>query len=175
MQTSTRRIGVVAVIVGFALLLERPALGQAPDLAHYGTWKINLKKTEAANKTPSTRADTFTWIYAPERDGIRHTVYTSYPKPAPDRSYFAKLDGKEYPDPHGPSVERPQTVTLWPVNRFTVVREVKTSGKRTERVVWAVSADGKVLVNASIDPDNPDRGVNVMVFDRQDSPGSTSR
>jgi hypothetical protein len=175
MQTYARRIGLVAVILGFALFSEGLLLGQAPDLAHYGTWRINLAKTEAANKTPSTRAATFTWIYAPEGDGIRHTIYTTYPKPAPDRSYFARLDGKEYGDPHGPSVERPQTVTLWPVNRFTIVREVKTSGQRTERVVWAVSADGKVLVNVSIDPDNPDKGVNVMIFDRQDSPGSASR
>jgi hypothetical protein len=173
MHPCARRIGHVAVILGFALSLESHVRGQAPELAHYGTWKINIEKTEAANKTPSTRAATFTWIYAPERDGIRHTVYVTYPKPAPDRSYFARLDGKEYPDPHGPG--KGETVTLWPVNRFTVVREMKTNGKRTERVVWAVSADGKFLVNTTIDPDHPEKGVNVMVFDRQSDSGTTSR
>src|SRR5688572_18181544 len=58
----------------------RQAPGQAPDLAHYGTWTINLAKTNAVNNgTASTRNATFTWIYQPEKDGIRHTIYETYP------------------------------------------------------------------------------------------------
>lgn len=191
MHTCLRRIALVVAILGIVLasgqvfgqvpgkeFVQRP--GQAPDLAHYGTWTINLQKTAAANGAVFTRGDTFTWIYAPEKDGIRHTIYETYPAPAPTRSYFARLDGKPYPDPHGKGRglegcvgDCQEFVRLLAINRYTVTREVVTKGKWTERVVWSVAADGKTMASVNINPNDPTR-VNVMVFDRVAGPATTT-
>lgn len=156
--------------------------GKAPDLAHYGTWTINLAKTAKANGQPFTRGDTFTWIYEPEGDGIRHTIFETYPAPQPTRSYFARLDGKPYPDPHGKGRglegcvgDCQEFVRLQSINRYTVTREVMTKGKWTERVVWSMSADGKTLVNVNINPNDPAM-VNLMIFDKNEkNPYKTPR
>jgi len=169
----SRRTALAAAVLGVALCQGSAAgqtAGSAPDLLHYGRWQINNAETAKLNGRPSTRSDTFTWIYAPEKDGIRHTIYESYPAPQPSRSYFARLDGQPYPDPHGPG--KGEVVRLWPVNKYTVVREMETYGKRTERVAWAISSDGKKLVNHTMAPDGTDR-INVMVFDRMEGASAT--
>jgi hypothetical protein len=192
MHTRIQRVVLAAAVVGGALssgwafgqVPGKPFVhvpGQAPDLAHYGTWTINLLKTAAANGTLFTRGDTFTWIYQPEKDGIRHTIYETYPAPAPTRSYFARLDGQPYPDPHGAGRglegcvgDCQEFVRLSAINRYTVTREVVTKGKWTERVVWSVSADGNTLANVNISPNDPTQ-VGVMVFDRKAGPPSATR
>ncbi len=192
MKHYARRCALVAAIVAMALMSARvsgqqpgkpwaQAPGQAPDLAHYGTWRINLAKTAEINGTRFTRGDTFTWIYAPEKDGIRHTIYETYPAPQPTRSYFARVDGQPYPDPHGKGRglrgcegDCQEFVRLTPVNRYTVAREVVTKGQFTERVMWSVSTDGKTLANVSVVPEDPTQ-VMAMIFDRvADAPKATA-
>lgn len=192
MMNSARRFALVAAILASALAStsvsgQQPgkpwaqAPGQAPDLAHYGTWRINLAKTAALNGIVFARGDTFTWMYAPEKDGIRHTVYETYPAPQPTRSYFARLDGQPYPDPHGKGRglrgcvgDCQEFVRLTPVNRYTVAREVMTKGQYTERVMWSVSTDGTTLASVNVMPEDPTQ-VTVMVFDRVgDAPRATA-
>ena len=93
----------LAVLILAVVAWQPPMLGQegeAPDLAHYGAWRINMEKTGEAMGRPFTRqGPEFTWFLQPERDGLRFTVFETYPKPQPDRSYFATLDGTEWPGP----------------------------------------------------------------------------
>ena len=182
-----RRLALTAAVLGLVLMSGQAfsqtpgkpftqAAGQAPDLAHYGTWTINLLKTAAINGAVFTRGDTFTWTYEPEKDGIRHTIYVSYPAPNPTRSYFARLDGNPYPDPHGPGRglggcegDCQEFVRLRAINRYTVAREVVTKGVWMERVMWSVSADGNTMASVNVNPNDPTR-VTVMVFDRVAGP-----
>jgi len=164
-----------------------PGPGQPPDIAFYGTFTIDMPATVAARQGQPLAlqtlnvSDSFTWIFTPERDGLRMAVYASYPAPQPDRSYFARLDGQPYPDPHGagrglgPCVgDCQEFVRLIPVNRYTVAREVVTKGQYTERVFWSVSTDGKTLANVSVVPEDPTQ-VTVMIFDRvADAPKATA-
>lgn len=169
----TSRVGLLVMVLAI-VLSQRPAegQGQAPDLAHYGWWRINLAMTMAATNQEFTRGDTFTWIFEPERDGIRFTVYETYPKPEPDRTFFARLDGVEIKQPHGPT--RPdETAALWRPDRFVVFRMVRTKGKPTERSVYTIRPDGKQMVVVSINPDNPTR-VGRMIFDRMEPPPGTA-
>jgi hypothetical protein len=189
MHSDARRLVLVVAVLGVAFSRShtfaqtagsaaKPA-ASAPDLAHFGMWRINLAKTAAANGVPFTRGDTFTWIYQPEGDGIRHTIYETYPAPAPTRSYFARLDGKPYPNPHGAGRglegcvgDCQEFVRLLSINRYTVVREVVTKGKWTERVMWSVAEDGKTMVNVNVPPGDPIK-VNRMVFDRVEMPAAS--
>ena len=153
-----RWTGLAVLILGCSVWLP-PVLGQeeeAPDLAHYGAWQINLEKTAKASERPFTRGDTFTWFLQPERNGLRFTVFETYPKPQPDRSYFATLDGTEWPDPHGPGLN--ETVALWKTDRFAVYRMVRENGVPTQRTLYTVSPDGNTFT------------ANTMVFDRVDLP-----
>lgn len=159
MLGSMQRTGV-AVLFLMVVVWQPPVPGQegqAPDLAHYGAWQINHEKTaEASGGRPFTRGDTFTWFLQPERNGLRFTVFETYPKPQPDRSYFATLDGTEWPDPHGPGMN--ETVALWKTDRFAVYRLVREKGVPTQRTLYTVSPDGKTF------------SANNMIFDRVDLP-----
>ena len=159
MQRIIQWTGLAVLILG-VVVWQPPVLGQegeAPDLAHYGAWRINMEKTEEAMGRPFTRqGPEFTWFLQPERDGLRFTVFEKYPQPQPDRSYFATLDGTEWPDPHGPGMN--ETVSLWKTDRFAVYRMVRENGVPTQRTLYTVSPDGNTF------------SANDMIFDRVDLP-----
>jgi hypothetical protein len=166
-------VALAVIVMGAMLSLNALAAGKGQDLAIIGTWRINLDKSNPAIR--KVRTGSFTWIYSIEGDSIRHTVYEDYPPKysglptnvAPhDHTYLFKIDGKDYPNPEGPN-GLGETIKLWRINRNVIYREVYTHGKPTERVVWAVSEDGKTMVNTRWVPDNP-TGVASMVFDRVD-------
>ena len=158
-----------------------PGPGQPPDIAFYGTFTIDMPATVAARQGQPLAlqtlnvSDSFTWIFTPERDGLRMAVYASYPAPQPDRSYFARLDGQPYPDPHGagrglgPCVgDCQEFVRLMALDRYTIARQVTTKGKWTERVMYALSADGGTLVVITASPADPARATRMMIFRRRD-------
>lgn len=119
--------------------------------------------------------DSFTWIFTPEKDGLRVAVYASYPAPQPNRSYFAKLDGQPYPDPHGPGRglgpcvgDCQEFVRSLALDRFTIARQVTTKGKWTERVMYALSADGNTMAVITASPGDP-ASASRMIFRRRDA------
>ena len=173
------------------LEFKPPAPGQPPDIAFYGTWTIDMPKTVAARGgkplvlQTMTPSDSFTWTFVPEKDGMRVAVYRSCPAPAPDRSYFARLDGKAYPDPHGPGRglgvtgvqclgDCQEFIRLVVLDRYTLAREVVTKGAWTERVLYSVSEDGNTLVIITSPPRDP-ANVNRMIFTRRPEPGRPAR
>jgi hypothetical protein len=141
-----------------------------------GTWKINLAKSSymRSGKPGPTPADTLTWTYTAEKDGLRMSVYPMGLAPSPARSYFFKWDGKEYPDPQGPG--RHETVVFWRMHPNMLTRVVRQypsdedraagrNAKFLEWVSWAVSPDGKTLAITAWDPEHPEWH-NLQVFDR---------
>lgn len=129
-----------------------------------GTWKLDLDKSvnnrngkEVHPTRPSTR------IFAVEGDRYRMSVIDDGGT-APARSYFARFDGKEYPDPHGPG--RGEVAIHWELSPYMIVRLVKKNGKPTEWVTYAVSSDGNILTTTSWDPANPEYH-NVSVYERE--------
>jgi hypothetical protein len=84
--------------------------------------------------------------------------------PTAARSYFFRSDGKEYPDPYGPG--RGEIANHWRPSPYVMVRLVKTNGKPTEWVTYAVSSDGNVLTTTEWDPATPEKHM-IQVYDRQ--------
>ena len=60
-------------------------------------------------------------------------------------------------------------MTWWPINRSTMFRQVTRNGVPAERVIYAVSPDGKVFTATVWQPNNPNPkgGSNLMHFHRQ--------
>jgi hypothetical protein len=94
--------GLITLVIAIALSSQiHPLFGQDADSKDLivGTWKLNLEKSfvnrkgvQAHPTRPSTR------VYAVEGDGYRVSIFDGGAT-MPTRSYFAKFDGKEYPDP----------------------------------------------------------------------------
>ena len=81
------------------------------------------------------------------------------------RAYFARFDGKEYPDPHGPG--KGEIAIHWRLSPYLIVRlAVKRTEPPTEYATYAVSSDGNVLTTTSWDPATPEYH-NVQVYERQ--------
>lgn len=147
--------------------VQMPTFDNPADLAKLpmiGKWKFNHDKSTFNGSRANS--DTFTWIFQTEKDGLRQSIYDVYPQDKPNRSYFIKPNGQEFPDPHGPGLD--QTVSWWPINRNTMFREVKEHGKPIERVIYQVSADGKTFTAQTWSPNmpNPRGQSNLMSFDR---------
>jgi len=161
-------IGLIAVALLTAIAFETPRIfGQDADSKDpiVGTWKMNLAKSSSIGADgaivhptrPATR------IVAVEGDGYRMTTFDDA-NPAAARSYFFRSDGKEYPDPHGPG--RGEVANHWRPSPYVMVRLVKTSGKPTEWVTYAVSSDGSVLITTMWDPATPAKH-QIQVYERQ--------
>ena len=161
------RVGLIAVAVAIALSSQAlPAFGQDTDSKDplVGTWKLNLEKSlvnrqgvQAHPTRPATR------VFAVEGDGYRISFFDGAAT-TPTRSYFAKFDGKEYPDPR--QAGRGEFGIHYRLSPSMVVREVKANGKPAEWATWSVSSDGNVLTTIGWDPETPE-SQNIQVFDRQ--------
>lgn len=155
--------------------VNMPKFDEPADLTNLpmlGRWKINIAKSTFNGSRANS--DTFTWIFEVEGDRIRHSLYDVYPADKPNRSYAVKLNGTETSDPHGLGLG--ETVSWWPIDRSTMFRQVTRNGVPAERVIYAVSSDGKVFTATVWQPNNPNpKGVsNLMYFDRQSGPAGSN-
>lgn len=159
-------------LIAIALLLTASwmaprAFGQEGDSKDpfIGSWALNIAKSTISRVgvAPTHPARGSTRIFAVERDGYRVSVADDG-SAAPARSYFFRCDGKEYPDPHGPG--RGELATHWRLTPYVIVRLVKTNGKPTEWVAYAVSTDGNMLTTTEWAPEHPDYHT-IQVWERQ--------
>jgi hypothetical protein len=167
MRKNSSRVALVAIVLAVACMAVC-AFGQDTAMTDpvVGTWKLDLDKSVMNRdggapihpKKPATR------VFAVEGDGYRMSVFDDGAGAASARAYFARFDGKEYPDPHGPG--RGEVAIHWKLSPYLIVRLVKTNGKPTEYATYAVSADGNVLTTTSWDPATPEYH-NVQVYERQ--------
>jgi len=168
MRKQSLGIGLIAVAFLMAISFETPRIfGQDADSKDpiVGTWKLNLGKSSSVGADgalvhptrPTTR------IVAVEGDGYRMTTFDDA-APNAARSYFFRSDGKEYPDPHGPG--RDELANHWRPSPYMMVRLVKTNGKPTEWVTYAVSSDGNVLITTEWEPATPEKHM-VQFYERQ--------
>lgn len=133
-----------------------------------GTWKLDLAKSvmNRDGGAPVHPTRPATRVFAVEGDGYRMSVFDdgALGGTAAARVYFARFDGKEYPDPHGPG--KGEIAIHWRLSPYLIVRLVKTNGTPTEYATYAVSSDGNVLTTTSWDPATPEYH-NVQVYERQ--------
>ena len=104
-----------------------------------------------------------TRIIAVEGDGYRMNASAAGGGAAAG-GYFARFDGKEYPDPHGPGTG--EVAIHWRLSPYLMVRMVKMNGTPNEYAIYAISSDGNVLTTTSWDPPTPQYH-NVQVYERQ--------
>jgi hypothetical protein len=143
-----------------------PAFGEDADAAEpiLGTWKLNLDESMTNRKgvlahpaRPATR------VFALENGGLRISVIGG-PGTGTERSYFAKFDGKEYPDPR--TTGAGETGTHLRLSPYLIVRSVKGGGKPLEWATWAISSDGNILTTIGWAPETP-QDQNIQVYERQ--------
>jgi hypothetical protein len=165
--SSSSRLIFVAVVLTMALCLTLRTSAQdaASSDPVVGTWKLDLAKSvmNRAGGAPAHPTRPATRIFAVEGDGYRMSVLDDGAGGAA-RAYFARFDGKEYPDPHGPG--KGEIAIHWRLSPYLIVRLVKMNGMPTEYATYAVSADGNVLTTTSWDPATPEYH-NVQVYERQ--------
>ena len=167
MRTHSVRIALAAVVLAMALSGMTPrtfAQDTTSSDPVVGTWKLDLDKSvmNRAGGAPVHPTRPATRVFAVEGDGYRMSVSGDGGTAA--RAYFARFDGKEYPDPHGPGKD--EVAIHWRLNPYLVVRLVKMNGTPTEYATYAVSSDGNVLTTTSWDPATPEYH-NVQVYERQ--------
>ena len=168
MRTRSSRIALAAVVLAMALpcvvvrSFGQDAKSNDPLL---GAWKLDPEKSvmnrEGGAPVHPTRS--VTRVIAVEGDGYRMNANAAGGA-APTGGYFARFDGKEYPDPHGPGTG--EVAIHWRLNPYLMVRLVKTNGMPTEYATYAVSSDGNVLTTTSWEPATPEYH-NVQVYERQ--------
>jgi hypothetical protein len=171
MESAMRRnflcFGFLAVAIALTLSTHSlPLFGReaASKDMFVGNWKLNLEKSMVNRKgvlahptRPATR------VYAVEGDGYRISIFDGTAT-TPTRSYFAKFDGKEYPDPR--TAGRGEVGIHFRLSPNVIVREVIADGKPAEWATWTVSSDGNVLTTIGWDPATPEEQ-NIQVYDRQ--------
>jgi hypothetical protein len=157
-----------AIAVLMAISIETPRIfaqeANSKDPA-VGTWKLNLAASSSVGADGAVVRPTrpATRIVAVEGDGYRMTTFDDA-APNAARSYFFRLDAKEYPDPHGPG--KGEMATHWRLSPYVMVRLVKTNGTPTEWVTYAVSSDGNVLTTTMWEPATPAKHM-IQVYERQ--------
>ncbi len=168
MRTGSFRIALVAVFLAVLLSWSTPrTFGQDANSGDpiVGAWKLDLVKSvrNRAGGEPVHPTRQATRIFAVEGDGYRMSAFND-DAAASARAYFARFDGKEYPDPHGPG--RGEVAIHWRLSLYLIVRLVKMNGTPTEYATYAVSSDGNVLTTTSWDPATPEYH-NIQVYERQ--------
>jgi hypothetical protein len=168
MRKKVLGIGLAAIAMLMAMSFETPRIFGQEAGSHdpaVGTWKLNLAKSSSVGPDGGVVRPTrpATRIVAVEGDGYRMTTFDDA-TPNAARSYFFRLDAKEYPDPHGPG--KGEMATHWRLSPYVMVRLVKTNGTPTEWVTYAVSSDGSVLITTEWEPATPAKHM-VQVYERQ--------
>ena len=168
MRKQTLGIGLIVVALLTAISFESARVfGQDADSKDpiVGTWKLNLGKSNSVGPDGSLVRATrpATRIVAAEGDGYRMTTFDDA-APNAARSYFFRPDGKEYPDPHGPG--RGELANHWRPSPYVMVRLVKTNGKPTEWVTYAISSDCSVLTTTMWEPATPEKHM-IQVYERE--------
>lgn len=158
-------LAVLALVVAFACAcVPTHAQDATPTDPFVGTWKLDLDKSvmNRAGGEPIHPKRQATRVISAEGDGYR--IATGGNGAGTAGGYFARFDGKEYPDPHGPG--KGEVAIHFRLSPNVVVRLVKTNGKPTEWATWAVSSDGDVLTTTSWEPETPEYH-NVQVYNRE--------
>ncbi|MBZ5660353.1 MAG: hypothetical protein LAO08_08080 [Acidobacteriia bacterium] len=161
-----------------SLLIGNVTLAQKADQQDQiiGTWRINLAKSSFGRNGPGTvtmhPSDTWTWIFAKEKDGLKFSNYPTYPSPKPARSFVLIADGKDYPCVEKMScfesgTSEGETLSFTRINPYFFIRVGKRNGEVKEFVSYAISSDGKVYTVTAWSPETPEYQ-NVFVFDRQE-------
>jgi hypothetical protein len=174
------RIHLAAVaavaLLGGAASGPAAAAQAASDLSAFaGKWQINLQKTRMGREGPNgrniARDPTFTWIFAPEGQGLRMDVYEKYPQPAPTRTMTLTADAIEHGCRSAGSClttggsGKDQTYRYWQMDEHMLARLFYVKGKVDEYSTYAVSTDGRTLSIVSWSPGTPE-WQNIQVFDK---------
>jgi hypothetical protein len=159
---------LAAAVLALALASSTPkTFGQTANSSDplLGAWKLDPEKSvmNRDGGAPVHPTRSVTRVIAVEGDGYRMNANAAGGA-APTGGYFARFDGKEYPDPHGPGTG--EVAIHWRLNPYLMVRLVKTNGMPTEYATYAVSSDGNVLTTTSWEPATPEYH-NVQVYERQ--------
>jgi hypothetical protein len=168
MRTRLSAVAVVGVVLAMALSwVTIRACAQEANSSDpiVGAWKLDPEKSvmNRAGGDPVHPTRSVTRVIAIEGDGYRMNA-NAKGDAAPTGGYFARFDGKEYPDPHGPG--HGEVAIHWRLSPYLMVRLVKMNGTPTEWATWAVSSDGNVLTTTSWEPATPEYH-NVQVYERQ--------
>jgi hypothetical protein len=168
MLTRSPRIALLAIVLALAAVSLMPTLPTFGQVASsdpiVGAWKLDPDKSvmNRAGGAPVHPTRSVTRIISVEGDGYR--MNASSAAGAAAGGYFARFDGKEYPDPHGPG--KGEVAIHWRLNPYLMVRLVKMNGVPTEYATYAISSDGNVLTTTSWEPATPEYH-NVQVYERQ--------
>lgn len=138
MLVHARRIGLIALLFGIALVSGRQVLAQANPFM--GQWELDRFKSvyEPINTAPQKQL--MTLVAAATAGQFTATTKTWRGEVASETSYTAGTDGKDYPTSAAQA-----TVAFKPVNARTWERTAKLFNEVSETATWTVSADGKLL------------------------------
>lgn len=150
---------------------------KSDDLSPFvGRWQINLSKSSFNRYGPNgknpPRPANYTFVFAPEGQDLKLTYYNEYPQ-KPARSMTIVVDQKPHPctgdciaiGNTAPDTTE-QTYTYTWVDSHMVTRVTYAKGKINEYLFYAVTPDGKTLMQVNWNPETPD-WQNVYVFDKQ--------
>lgn len=142
MQVHARRVGLIALVLGVALLSAgRQASAQAQQANPFiGVWELDRFKSVYDPIATQPQKQVLTIVATANAGEFRSTTRTWRGEVAADVTYTAKFDGAEYP------TGAPQTtVSFKRVNATTVERTAKLFGEVAETATWTVAPDGKML------------------------------
>lgn len=142
MQVQARRIGLVALVLGVALLSAgSEALAQArAGNPFMGVWELDRFKSVYEPIATQPQKQILTIATAPTAGQFSATTKTWRNEVANETTYTAAADGKDYP-----TTAARATVAFKQVNGTTWERTAKLFDEIAETATWVVSADGKTL------------------------------
>ena len=149
----------MAAIMGILLV---PAFLQAADNPLFGTWRLNLEKSEFY---PGPAPQYHNNIYSQNgANGLKYTSNRANAQGEASRIEFtAAFDGKDYSmtgDDRG-------SIAISRISERAFLARYKTGGKVTQIKAWIVSDDGKTLTILSTGALNGEPFNNIAVFDQQ--------
>ena len=104
------------------------------------------------------------WTFDKVQDGFTLSHWRNDEVPLPGSTFFGRLDGSDYPDPHGPG--RNEMVAYWPIDATTWIRRVRTGGTTSEWVIYGFSPDWRTMSILSWDESTP-WNFNTQVFNKK--------
>jgi len=125
------------------LLCSTSATAQQEVKLKFGTWKLNVQKS---NFAPGTEPRSDTRIYENRGDGVIMSTHTTINKDGKETLtiYAAKFDGKEYPVATRGSGAL-STIAFHVIDNYSESFVLTRDGKVATRGVTSISKDGKTL------------------------------